>query len=283
MKVVLGVIMSVVLLAGLGAAARSAPAPRGGALIIADGADASTLDGHLFTTALEAERIDHMCETLFDLTPQGKIVPGLALSSATSADGRRVTVQLRQNVRFHDGTPFNAQAVRFNLERILDRATRASFRSLIDQVTQVVATGPTTIVMLTAVPFSPLLGGLTHQGTCIQSPTAIEARGADFARSPVGTGPYRFREWVRGDRLSLARFDEYWGEKANLDELQWRVIPDDGARVAALEAGTVHVAKRVPPRDIERLRGNRALRVEIVTSLRTIFIAFNVTKAPFDN
>ncbi|MGH2453303.1 MAG: ABC transporter substrate-binding protein [bacterium] len=282
MKTVLAVIISTALLAGLGVAAQSAPAPRGGTLIIADGSDAATLDGHLFTTALEAERIDHMCETLFDLTPDGRIVPRLATGFTTSPNGLRVSITIRQGVRFHDGTPLTAQAVRFNLERVLDPASRASFRSLINLVTQVVVTNPTTVVLVTSVPFAPLLGGLTHQGTCIQSPTAIEARGADFARNPVATGQFRFKEWVRGDRLSVSRFDDYWGEKANLDEIQWRVIPDDGARVAAVESGAVHVAKRVPPREVSRLQG-RGLRVEIIPSLRTIFIAFNVTKAPFNN
>jgi peptide/nickel transport system substrate-binding protein len=283
MKVLLAFLVSVAFLAGFGVAAPAAPAPRGGALIIADGIDATTLDGHLYTDSPTAERMEHMCETLFTLTPDGRILPRQGLSHTFNPDGRRLTIRLRPGVRFHDGTPFNAQAARFNFERVLDPATRASFRFLIDRVTQVVALDANTLALLTNAPFAPLLPHLTHSGLCMQSPTAIESKGADYARSPVGTGQFKFKEWVRGDRIVVSRFDDYWGEKASLDEIQWKVIPDDGARVAAVESGAVHVAKRVPPREIERLRGNRALSVEVVISLRTIFIGFNVTKPPFNN
>jgi ABC-type transport system substrate-binding protein len=273
----LGVLLAVVLVApAIGA---PAPPPRGGTLIIAEGSDATTLDGHLYTDSPTAERMEHICETMIDLTPDGAIRPRLAASWSFSPDGRRLTLRLRPNVRFHDGTPFNGDAARFNLERILNPETRAPWRSLVDRVTAVVRLDQSTIVLTTNAPFAPLLVNLTHSGTCMQSPTAIAARGQDYARNPVGTGPFRFQEWVRGDRITVTRFDEYWGEKANLDAIQWRVIPDDGARVAAIESGAVHIAKRVPPRDMERLRRN--LRIEVVPSLRTIFIGFNVTKAPF--
>lgn len=255
----------------------------GGTLIIADGVDATTLDGHLYTDSPTAERMDHICETLFDMTPEGRLEPRLAVSSSFSADGKRLTLKLRSGVKFHDGTPFDSKAVKFNLDRILDRETRAPWRSLIDRVTEVVSLDPSTVVLLMNTPFSPLLVHLSHTGTCMQSPTAIQTKGVDYARSPVGTGPFKFKEWVRGDRVVVARHDDYWGEKANLDEIQWKVIPDDGARVLAVEAGSVHIAKRVPPREIERLRGVRGLRVEIVPSLRTIYVAFNVTKPPFNN
>ncbi|MDQ7828101.1 MAG: glutathione ABC transporter substrate-binding protein [Armatimonadota bacterium] len=268
-----------------GAVAGAAPAPaRGGTLIIAEGSDATTLDGHRYTDSPTAERMEHICETLFWLSPEGRVEPRLATAFTFSPDGRRLTIRLRPTVRFHDGTPFNAQAAKWNLDRVLDPATRASFRSLIDRVTQVVALDANTLVLLTNAPFAPLVLNLTHGGVCMQSPTAIERLGPDeYARNPVGTGPYRFREWVRGDRITVTRFEEYWGEKGHFDAIQWRVIPDDGARVAAVESGAVHIAKRVPPRDVERLRANRALRVEVQTSLRTIFIGFNVTRPPFNN
>lgn len=279
----LALVVIATLMAGTGFAAVAAPAPRGGTLIIADGVDAETLDGHLYTSSPTAERMNHICETLFELTPEGRLVPKLAVSYTISADGRRVTLKLRSGVKFHDGTPLDARAVKFNLDRILDRETRAPWRGLIDKVQEVVVLDPSTVVLLLSTPFAPLLAHLSHSGTCMQSPTAIATKGAGYARSPVGTGPFKFKEWVSGDRVVVTRFDDYWGEKANLDEIQWKVIPDDGARVAAVEAGTVHVAKRVPPREIERLRGIRALRVEIVPSLRTIFVAFNTQRPPFDN
>jgi len=115
----------------------------------------------------------------------------------------------------------------------------------------------------------------------MQSPTAIRRLGADYSRQPVGTGVFRFKEWVRGDRIVVNRYDDYWGDKAFLDEVQFRVIPDDGARLAALEAGSIHVAVRVPPREIERLKDSTTLKIQVDTSLRTIYVAFNVSRPPF--
>ncbi|MDR7521485.1 MAG: glutathione ABC transporter substrate-binding protein [Armatimonadota bacterium] len=264
------------------AAAPAGPAPqRGGVLIIGSGTDATTLDGHLYTDAPTATIMEHMVETLFELSPEGRVLPRLATAFTVAPDGRTWTIRLRSGVRFHDGTAFDAEAVKFNLDRILDPATRAPWRFLISRVTQVTAVDPTTVRLVTDAPFAPLLAHLTHSGTGIQSPTAIRRLGADYARQPVGTGAFRFKEWVRGDRVVVTRNDDYWGEKALLDEVQFRVIPDDGARLAALEAGSLHVAVRVPPREIERLRGSRDLTVRIDTSLRTIYTAFNVSRPPF--
>jgi peptide/nickel transport system substrate-binding protein len=280
------VLATIVLTGALGFSAAAAPAAapaRGGTLIVGSGTDATTLDGHLYTDSPTATIMEHMTETLYELSPEGRVQPRLALSHTVSPDGRTWTFRLRPNVRFHDGTAFDAAAAKFNLDRVLNPATRAPWRFLIDRVTEVTAVDSTTLRLVTNAPFAPLLAHLTHSGLAMQSPTAIQRLGADYARQPVGTGPFRFREWVRGDRVVVVRFDDYWGEKALLDEVQFRVIPDDGARLAALEAGSIHVAVRVPPREIERLRAGRDPIVRIDTSLRTIFVAFNVTRPPFSD
>jgi ABC-type transport system substrate-binding protein len=283
---VLIVLATITITAALGLSAGAAPAvtpQRGGTLIVASGVDAVTLDAPLITDSPSATVSEHMVETLYKLTPEGRIVPMLATSHTVSADGRTWTIRLRQGVRFHDGTPFDAEAVKFNLDRMLDPATRAAFRFLISRVQQVAVVDASTVRLTTDAPFAPLLAHLSHSAIGMQSPTAIRRLGADYARQPVGTGPFRFKEWVRGDRVSVTRFDDYWGDKAHLDEVQFRVIPDDGARVAAIEAGSVHVAVRVPPREIDRLKGVRDLGVRVDTSLRTIYIGFNVTRPPFND
>ncbi|MDR7418773.1 MAG: glutathione ABC transporter substrate-binding protein [Armatimonadota bacterium] len=287
MRRVLVLLATIALTATFAFSAGAAPAvtpQRGGALIVASGADAVTLDAPLITDSPSATVLEHMVETLYRLTPEGRIVPALALSHTVSADGRTWTIRLRQGVRFHDGTPFDAEAVKFNLDRMLDPATRAAFRFLISRVQQVTVVDPQTVRLVTDAPFAPLLAHLSHSAIGMQSPAAIRRLGAaDYARQPVGTGPFRFKEWVRGDRVAVTRNDEYWGDKALLDEVQFRVIPDDGARLAALEAGSVHVAVRVPPREIERLKGARDLTVRVDESLRTIYIGFNVTRPPFND
>ncbi len=287
MRRLLALVASIALLGAVVISASAAPAApppqRGGALLVGSGTDATTLDGHLYTDAPTATIMEHITETLFELTAEGKVRPRLALSQSVSPDGRTWTMRLRTGVRFHDGTAFDAEAAKFNLDRILNPATRAPWRFLIDRVTSITVVDASTIRLATNAPFAPLLAHLTHSGTAMQSPTAIARLGADYFRQPVGTGAFKFKEWVRGDRITVSRNDDYWGDKAFLDEVQFRVIPDDGARLAALEAGSLHVAVRVPPREIERLKTSQTLTVQIDTSLRTIYVAFNVSRPPFND
>lgn len=256
---------------------------RGGTLNIAQATDATILDMHLYTDGASANILDHMFERLFHFAPEGGIVPLLATGFDASADKRTWTVNLRRGVRFHDGTPFNAEAAKFNLDRVLDPATRSPWRFLISHITQVNVIDDATIQLVTATPFAPLIAHLSHSGIGMQSPTAIRRLGADYARSPVGTGPFKMKEWVRGASLVMSRNDDYWGTRAFLDEVAFRVIPDDGARVLALEAGSVHVAVRMPPKEIERLARDPAVRVDLSPSVRTVYVAFNTQRPPFSD
>ncbi len=286
MNRLLSVLAMIALTGALGLSAAAGPAvtpTRGGVLVIASGTDAVALDSATSPDAPTFAILDHIVEGLFTLTPEGNIEPRLVTSYTSTPDGLTWTLRIRPGVRFHDGTPFDAEAAKFNLDRVLDPATRAPFRFLIDRITSVTVVDPMTIRLTTAAPFGPLLAHLTHSAIGMQSPTAIRRTGVDYPRHPVGTGPFKFKEWVRGDRVSVTRNDDYWGEKAFVDEVQFRVIPEDGARVLALEGGSIHVAVRVPPREIDRLKGHRDLGVVVSESLRTIFVGFNVTRPPFND
>ena len=260
----------------------------GGTLTIGRGADAITLS-YYANAAPDSEVIAHINETLFKLTPDGKIEPRLAESHTLSRDGRTLTIKLRRGIRFHDGTSFDANAVKWNIDYFRDPNNRIGYRFLVSEVTSVDVVDPYTVRLVTGRPFVPLLAHLTHDFIAMHSPTAVEKaggmlppQGMPYGRSPVGTGPYKLKEWTRGDRLVLERNADYWGpEKPVLDQIVWRVIPDDGARVLALEGGQIHVAARIPPRDTSRLALNRDVRVDRTSSLRTIYIAFNNQRKPF--
>lgn len=262
----------------------------GGTLIIGRGSDSVTLSFYA-SAAPDSEVIAHVAETLYELTPEGKIEPHLAESHRTSLDGKILTIRLRRNIRFHDGTPFDANAVKWNLDYFRDPTNRIPFRVLISDVSSVDVIDSSTVRLTMAKPIGPILPHLAHDFLAIHSPTAVEKAGGmrppdgmPYGRAPVGTGPYLLKEWVRGDRLVLERNPNYWGsKKPMLDQIVWRVIPDDGARVLALESGQIHVAVRVPPRETSRLALNRLLRVDRTTSLRTIYVGFNTQRKPFDD
>lgn len=260
----------------------------GGTLIIGRGADSVTLS-YYANAAPDSEVLAHIAETLFRLMPDGKIVPHLAESHTLSTDGRTMTIRLRRGIRFTDGTPFDANAVKWNLDFFRDPANRISYIFLVSEVTSVDVIDTNTVRITSGRPFVPLLAHLTHDFIGMHSPAAVQRAGGmrpptgePYGRTPVGTGPYTLKEWVRGDRLVLERNPNYWGpNKPMLDQIVWRVIPDDGARVLALESGQIHVAVRIPPRDTSRLTLNREVRIDRTSSLRTIYIAFNNQRRPF--
>ena len=282
LAVLSAVIMAVVLVAP------SSGQQTGGTLIIGRGADAVTLSFYA-NAAPDSETMAHIVETLFKLTPDGKIEPLLAESHQLSPDGRQLTIRLRRGIRFHDGTLFDANAVKWNLDYFRNPDNRVTFRFLLSEVTAVDVLDANTVRVTSGRPFVPLLAHLTHDFVGMHSQAAVERaggmrppQGMPYGAAPVGTGPYKFREWVRGDRIVLDRNPDYWGpQKPVLDQIVWRVIPDDGARVLALEGGQIHVAVRIPPRETSRLALNRAVRVDRTSSLRTIYVAFNYQRRPF--
>lgn len=262
------------LLLGLALAVMAGPA-FAQRLIIASGTDAVTLDAHYITDSPSATVSEHITEPLFELTPDGEIVPHLVESYDVNSDGTVWTLHLRKGIRFHDGTPFNAEAVKYNLERILDPANAVTFRFLIAPVTSVEVVDEYTVRLTTEAPFAPILAHLTHSSIGMLSPAAIEQYGEDISRNPVGTGPFKFKEWVRQDRIVLERNPDYWGEPAQVDELEFRVVPEDGARMLMVQTGEAHVAVRVPPEMVSVLDRDPNINVVNTPSLRTIYIGFN--------
>ncbi len=267
----------VFLVVSLGAAAQ-------GTLTIAQGTDPSSLDSHVPTDSPAFTVIEHIVDTLFDLTPDGNIVPLLVDSYEVSEDGTLWQLHIRQGVEFHDGTALNAEAVKFNLERVLDPDFGATFRFLINTIVEIEVTDEYTVTLRTEVPFAPLLAHLTHSSLGIQSPTAIAEYGDDYGNEiSVGTGPFRFESWQKGQTVTLVRNETYWGEQPAYDRLVFRAVPEAGARMMMVQSGDVDVAVRVPPHDVPRLEADPEINIVSTPSLRTIYMGFNVTMEPFDN
>src|SRR4029077_8687855 len=150
-----------------------------------------------------------MCDKLFDIDAQLNIVPQLALSHETSQDGKTVTIKLRPNVKFHDGEPFDAEAVKFTLDRHMTMAT--SFRKAeLSQIDKVEVADPLTIKLLLKAPFSPLIAQLTDRAGMMVSPKAVKEAGDKFVQKPVCAGPFRFVERVVQDHITVERFADYW-------------------------------------------------------------------------
>lgn len=268
------------------ASAETGTPARGGMLRIGWVPQARTFDPHLSVQWPERFVLYMVFNTLVGLDKNFSVVPELARSWEVSADGRKITFHLQKGVKFHDGTDFTAEVVKWNIERILDPNTKSPQRSQLEPyVAEVAAPDPLTAVFHLKKPFAPLLAALAERPGFIVSPAAAKKYGADFGRHPVGTGGFRFVEWVPDDHLTVERFPGYWEPgKPYLDGALLRVIPDPAVRLTMARTGEVDIATEVLARDIPTLRNDPNLGIaEVNPPARWHALQWQVDKPPFDN
>jgi peptide/nickel transport system substrate-binding protein len=268
----------------------SAQTVKGGATLLAAlDLDPPTMDPHLSGSAVDRQVYQNLYDKLVDIDENLAIVPMLATSWKISPDGRTVVFKLRQGVKFHDGTPFNAEAVKYNFDRMRDPKFPSARRSEIAPVTTVVAIDPVTVQITLERPYSPLLYVLTDRAGMMVSPAAGQKEGLNFALHPVGTGAFAFTEKVPQDHITLQRNPGYWDTGLpRLERIVFRMIPDDNARVANLKSGDVDIINRVPLPQIKELakeatQPGARFRLLQRGAIAWTGIALNVTKPPFDN
>lgn len=251
-------------------------------LIVATGADPVRLDPPDQTDNISETVLRHVMDGLVEFDEEMNFVPALATSWEVVGDGEGYRFFLREGVTFHDGTPFNAEAVKFNFDRIIDGQLRRT-ALLKPYIKSVEVEDEFTVVMYTHFPFGALLNYLAHGASLIQSPAAIEAQGENIGRRPVGTGPFQFDRWVVGDYITLTAYEDYWGGAPELSGIRFRVVPEEATRVFQLETGEAHVVVRVPPTEVPRLEAASGTDVLIADSLRVVYIGMVVHKTPLDN
>ncbi|NLX10024.1 MAG: hypothetical protein GXY36_10245 [Chloroflexi bacterium] len=232
----------------------------------------SGFDPHIHASSELGIPLFSVYDTLVYRHPQTlDFVPGLAASWAMAPDGLSWTFELKEGVTFHDGTPFNAQAVATNLDRIMNPEIGSQkARLLLGPYSGYEILGDLTIKLYVSEPYAPLLDGLSQVYLGIASPTALAGQTKNsYQWHQVGTGPYRVSEFVPGDHITLRRSEEYdWGPvfyapetDAAVDTVEFRFYEDAATRSLALESGEVQVIGELLPTDVELLTGNTALRV----------------------
>ncbi|GAC1326957.1 MAG: ABC transporter substrate-binding protein [Chloroflexota bacterium] len=261
--------------------------------------DAVKLDPALIEDGLSGRVTNQIFETLvtFDGATT-RIRPALAQSWDTSPDGKTWTFYLRQGVTFHDGTPFDANAVKANFDRWQSQAGDpqhkaaefiywndvAGFNDLI-QSTNVV--DPYTFQIVNNGPSGPFLLNLALFPFAIVSPASLQMVGSsaipDISGAPSGTGPFKFVEWVRGDHITLAANDSYWGGRPSVDTAVIRVISDNAARLFELQSGTIDMMEFPNPDDVRVAQNDPSLQVLFRPSLNVAYIDFNEFQQPFSD
>jgi peptide/nickel transport system substrate-binding protein len=252
-------------------------------LTIASGTDVENMNIHLVTSSPSYSVLEHIYETLFAMSVDGVLEPLLAESIEPGNEPQTFIIKLRQGISFTDGTPFNADAVKANIDWVLDTENAAPFRFLISRIQEVVVVDDYTVQINLDSDFAPLAAHLSHGALAMISPSALD-QGPDFlAANAIGTGPYMLANWARDEAVTLQRNPDYWGEPAKIDTVIFKVVKEDGARLVEVEAGTADIAVRVPPAEAERLAANPNIDIVTTPGLRTIYIFFNTTAEPFDD
>ena len=272
-----------ILLAAVGAGAQVAAAQT---LTVAQGADAVSLDPHQTNDQPSSRVMKQIYDTLIIQTEDLQLVPGLAVSWTQLSD-LQWEFKLRQGVKWHNGEPFTANDVKFTFERLLNPppgvAGTPSFL-ISGIISEIEVVDAHTLRITTSSPFAPLLSHLAHTGTSILNEKAVTQAGADYGtRVVVGTGPYKFESWQSGSHITLVRFDEWWGGRAQSERIIFRGIPEGTVRAIELETGGVDIAYQLEPIDYLRLKDHPDIKMSSVETLSTTYIGFNVRKSPFND
>ncbi len=216
-----------------------------------------------------------MCDKLVDIDASLNIVPQLATAWAWNDKGTDVTFTLRSGVTFQDGTPFDAAAVKFNVERMktLKESNRKAELAPVDTVEVV---DPTHVTFHLKSPFAPLLSVLSDRAGMMVSPTAVQ-KGGEFATDPVCSGPYKLKERKARDSITLDKYPGYWNAaQIGYDEIQYLYIPDSTVRLSRLQAGDLDVAERIAPTDLASVRADNKLALHSSPGLAVSHLMINV-------
>ena len=294
-RALLGTAPALLLVASLLAPALSVGAQSPKVFVFGQSGDAVKLDPALIEDGLSARVTEQIFETLVEFDgATTRLRPALAESWDTSPDGKMWTFHLRQGVTFHDGTVFDASAVKANFDRwqsqVGDPTHKpaefiywndvAGFNDLIDH-TEVTDAATFTVYLKDA--SGPFLLNLALFPFAIVSPTALANNVDDLSQNPVGTGPFKFVEWVRGDHITLAANDTYWGGRPQIDQAIIRVITDNAARFFELQAGNIDMMEFPNPDDVKVAQGMSDLQVLFRPSLNVAYVDFNQFQKPFDD
>ncbi len=294
----MGKILLLVLLVGWGMGL-VAPAPGitqdkptpGGELVWAIVEEPDTLDPHITTRASSANVALRIYDNLVNIGPDQNFYPGLAKSWEISEDWKTYTFTLREDVKFHDGTPFNAETLKYTFDRVLDPTLKSRLApSYLGPLDRAEVIEPYMIRLHYKEPYPVLLNRLARPILFPVSPEAVKKWGnQDYGRHPVGTGPFMFQKWEEKDRITLVRNPDYkWAPPffknqgpAYIEKITVKFIPENTTRVTTLETGEVNIAEEIPEQDVQRLRQDpRFTVIETIKNGTPWFYYVNNARVP---
>jgi len=252
-------------------------------ITIAYNSEPSSMDPHDTNDTVAYSLQKLMLEGLFSFDKDMNVVPVLAESYVANDTATEYTIKLKTGIKFHDGTEFNAEAVKVNLDRLADQTQKLKRNSLFNMVEKTEAVDASTVKITLKTPFGAFINTLAHPAGMIISPKALAEYGKEVSKHPVGTGAYVFKEWTPGTKFVSTKNPSYWGTPAQYDSISFKTVKEDGSRVAMLQTGEADFIYPVPSMQIENLKNDKNVKILENESIIVRYISMNVNKKPFDD
>ena len=266
---------------------------KGGELTYALATPPDSLDPHRTGYVVALRVIAQVFDTLITLDEKNEFQPRLATEWNVSNEGKTYTFKLRDDVKFHDGTPFNAEAVKYNFDRIVDPKTKAGNAiALIQDYESAEVLGEFEVAIHLSSPNAAFLSNVSQTLLSIVSPTAAEKYGEEFAYNPVGTGLFKFESYKENAEVKLIKNEDYnWGPvgvenkgPSHLDRLTFKIVPEEATRVGGIQSGQILVAETIPPQNISALEANKEIEIYSQDTIGLPFtLFFNQTNEPYND
>ena len=284
--ILIGVLSLGVLLTGCSKSNQVSGDKKPSELVVAQAANPTTMDPHDTQDTLAYGIQKTMYEGLLGFDKDMKVVPVLAEGMPQLAkDAKSVTFKLKKGIKFQDGTDFNAEAVKINLDRLKDPANKLKRASLFAAVDHVEVIDPNTVKVVLNKPFAAIVQTFAHPAAMFISPKAIKEYGKEVSRHPVGTGLFQFVEWKDSQYVVVKKFDGYWDKNnsAKVNKITFKPIPEAGSRVAMLKTGEVQFVFPLPSEQVESVKTDKNVAVDRSQSIIERYVTFNVKQKPFED
>lgn len=216
---------------------------------------------------------EHVYETLFKRDSESKEFTPVLAESYENPDELTWTIKLKEGIKFHDGTDFNAEAVKYTFDKLRDPATAAPRASLLEPVDTITVVDDYTVEIKTKYPYGPFLAALSHSNAAIVSPTADQKQ--DLMKEPVGTGPFKFVSWTPGDQVVLEANPDYRDGAPKVKQFILKVVPEVSTAISMLQAGEVQFIDKLPTEQLSRVESMKNVNIEKVNGTGQYYLTFN--------
>lgn len=253
-------------------------------IVIAVADNFTGMDPHDTNDTLSGSAQKAMLEGLVGFDKDMNVIPLLAEEYSANAEATEFTFKLRENVKFHDGTPFNAEAVKVNFDRLSDPNSGLKRHSLYALIEKTEVVNEYEVKFTLSEPFGAMINTFAHPAGLMHSPKALEEFGKEVARNPVGTGAFKFVEWKPSEGLKIEKNEEYWNEGfPKVDSITFKPVSENGSRIAMLQTGEADFIYPVPTEQVEGINGKNGIEVESKPSIVVRYMSMNTLKAPYDD